>query len=445
MIAASLAVLLSAALAAPAAAPAPAPAAAPATPAADPVTFGKHSGVDVLVKRRPGADIVTAQLYVQGGSRNWGAGDAGVETLAFRVAASGGAGGLAKEEFGRELARLGATLQASTTRDWSVLTAKGPTRNFSAIFRLLTDAFASPALPASEVELQRGQLVVQLQQRGEDPDGRLGELVTQALFARHPYANPPDGTLQSVPKLGQAAVSGHLKKLRERSRLLLVVVGDVEAARVEAKVAALLAGLPQGGFRPSPLPRPTFKAARLVTEKRAIPTNYVQAMAPAPGPGEAGYVAARVGSAALWQRLFVEVRTKRNLSYAPGARYDLGGAGGWAGIYVTAVDPNTTIPIMLGELKKLATEPLGAEELAGTKSLFRTSLLMGQEATDDEATSLARGLLYTGDWRYTSKVLAESAAVTAAQVQASARGAYRHLQFVLLGDPAKLDPKLIGL
>jgi predicted Zn-dependent peptidase len=440
MIATSLAVLLSAALAAPATAPA-----ATSTSAADPVTFGKTSGIDLLVKRRPGADFFTAQLYVLGGSRNWGAADAGVETLAFRVATSGGAGGLDKEEFGRELARLGATIHASTTRDWSVITAKGPTRNFSAIFRLLTDSFTSPALTAAEVELQRGQLVVQLQQRGEDPDGRLGELVNQALFTGHPYANPPAGTLQSMPKLDLAAVSSHLKKVRERSRLLLVVVGDVEATRVQAKVTALLSGLPQGSYRATPLPRPTFKAARLVTEKRAIPTNYIEAMAPAPGPGQSGYVATRIGLAALQQRLFVEVRTKRNLSYAPAAAYDVNGAGGWAGIYVTAVDPNTTLPIMLGELKKLAAEPLGAEELAGTRSLFRTRQLMGLETTDDEATGLAVGQLYAGDWRYRSKVLAESATVTAAQVQAAAKGAYQNLQFVLLGDPGKLDPKLIGL
>jgi predicted Zn-dependent peptidase len=414
-------------------------------PVDDQVTSGKTSGVEVLVKRRPGADFVSIQLYVLGGSRNWTAAAAGVEALGFRVAASGGAGTLDKEEFGRELARLGASVTASTGRDWSVLAAKGPTRNFSLIFRMLADTFTSPALPKSEVELQRGQLVVQLQQRGENPDGRLGELVTQALFTGHPYANPPDGTLQSVPKLDLAAVTGHLKKLRERSRLLLVVVGDVEPARVQAAVTALLGGLPAGTFKATPLPRPTFKSARLVTEQRAIPTNYIQALAPAPGPGEAGYVAARIGATALRERLFVEVRTKRNLSYAPGAPYEVNGAGGWAGISVTAVDPNTTVPIMLGELKRLADQPLDAAELEGTKSMYRTRLLMAQEGTDDEAAGLARGLLYAGDWGFTRKVLAESARVTAAEVQASARGAYRNLQFVLLGDPAKLDPKLLGL
>jgi predicted Zn-dependent peptidase len=100
---------------------------------------------------------------------------------------------------------------------------------------------------------------------------------------------------------------------------------------------------------------------------------------------------------------------------------------------------------MLGELKKLAAEPLGDVELTGTRSLFRTRQLMALETTDDEATGLAVGQLYAGDWRYRSRVLAESATVTAAQVQAAAKGAYQNLQFVLLGDPAKLDPKLIGL
>jgi zinc protease len=423
-----------------------APAAEPARPAAvDGVTHVKAAGVEVLVKRRPGADVVAVQLYVQGGSRNWTAADAGVEALAFRVAASGGAGPLDKEAFGRELARLGATVVPATTRDWSVLAAKGPTRHFAPLFRLLSDCLVAPRLPAAELELQRGLLVVELQQRQENPDGRLGELMTQALFTGHPYANPPEGTLESVPKLDLAAITRHLGRLRERSRLLLVVVGDVEPQRVLDAVKSAWGPLPGGRYKSTPLPRPSFKAPRLVGEKREIPTTYVQGLAPAPGPGDAAYAASRIGAAALRERLFVEVRTKRNLSYAPSARYDLGGAGGWAGIYVSAVDPDTTVSIMLGEVARLAREPLSRDELAGTKSMFRTQLLVGQESTDDEAGALARGLLYAGDWRFARRLLDQAARVTAAEVQAAARVNYRNLQFVLLGDPARLAPKTVGV
>jgi predicted Zn-dependent peptidase len=382
---------------------------------------------------------------VQGGSRNWSAADAGVEALAFRVATSGGAGRLDKEAFGRELARMGSQIHASTTRDWSVLAAKGPTRHFDPLFRLLADCFTAPALPPAELKLQRERLVVELQQRQENPDGRLGELMTQALFAGHPYANPPEGTLESAPGLDLAAVTRHLTRLRERSRLLLVVVGDVEPRQVLDAVKAAYGALPEGRFKATPLPRPTFKAPRLVTEQRTIPTNYVQAMAPAPALGEPLHAAARIGAAVLRERLFIEIRTKRNLSYAPSSVYDAGGAGGWAGIYVTAVDPATTVPIMLGELARLAGEPLSRAELDGTKALFRTRLLMGQETTEDEAAGLARGQLHLGDWRWTRRLLDEAARVDAAGVQAAARTAYRNLQFVLLGDPAKLDPRLVGV
>jgi predicted Zn-dependent peptidase len=164
----------------------------------------------------------------------------------------------------------------------------------------------------------------------------------------------------------------------------------------------------------------------------------------APGPGAPDYPAARVANFALRERLFEEVRTKRNLSYAPNAPYDVNADASFAGLYVTAVDPNTTIPVMTRELTRLKEQPMGEEELAGTKSEYRTRFLMQEETTDGQATSLGRGLLLAGDWRYFGKLLDAAAKVTAADVQAYARKYAKDLQFVLLGDPAKLDPKLVA-
>lgn len=425
--------------------------AAPARPAAPPdpapvtegdVTEAHLGGMTLLVKRRPTAELVAVQLHVLGGARNWTAADAGVEALAFRVAATGGAGTLDKEALGRRLASLGATLQGSTGRDDSALAAKAPAAAFEAVFGLVADAFLAPALPEAEVTLARGQALLALQQERENPDGALGLLVERALLAGTPYANRPQGTPETVAKLGRDALAAQLAKLREGSRLLLVVVGPVEPERVIALARQAYGGLPRGSFAPAPFPRPAFTAPSLSAEQRTLPTNYLQVMFAAPGPGAPDYPAARIASFVLNQRLFEEVRTKRNLSYAPGARYDVAAGAAFGGFYVTAVDPAAALPVMVGELQRLATQPVPAAELEGAKSTFRTGFLMGQETNDAQAASLARGLVQAGDWRYFGRLLEGAAKVSAADVQAYAGQYARNLQAVVLGDPAKVDPKL---
>ena len=421
---------------------APAPDPAPVTEGN--VTEARVAGLTVLVKRLPNAELVTTQLHVRGGARNWGAADAGVEALAFRVATTGGTRQLDKEAFGRKLSSLGAEIVTTTGRDGSFIQGKGPLAGFEATFGLVADCFLSPALPESEVALARDQRVLELQRQRENPDGALGLLVEATLFKGHPYANRPEGTPESVVNLNRTQLADHLARLREASRLLLVVVGDVDPGRVFALARQAFAGVPPGAWDPPPLPRPIFATPALTSEARKLPTNYLQGMFVAPGPGAPDYPAARVATFALGQRLFEEVRTKRNLSYAPGARYDVAEGVSLAGIYVTAVEPDVTLPVMLGELTRLKEQPIPDEELAGHKSVYRTRFLMSQETTDGQATSLARGLLLAGDWRYFDQLLARAASVTAADVQAYARTYASRLQFVLLGDPGKLDPKLTG-
>lgn len=406
------------------------------------VTEATVNGMHILVKRLPGAELFAANLYIRGGSRNWGASDAGVEALALQVAANGGTQALDKVAYGRRLAAMGSSIGATTGRDWSAVQSKGLVRNFDATFGLLSDVFLRPALPASEVELARAQVVIMLKRQEEQPEGRLGNLVNETLYAGQAYANRPEGTVATVSALKAAQLQAHLARLREGSRLLLVVVGDVDPAHVIALAKSTFGSLPRGNYRDSALPRPAFKAARLVTEQRALPTNYLQGWFVVPSPGEPGYAAARVAMNYMWDQLFKEVRTKRNLSYAPGAGVVTSQAGSLGMVTVSAVDPTTTYKVMLDELRRLQATPLSPADLAGSKNMYRTNFIANSETTDGQAALLAQWQLQAGDWRQSRTFLGQIQAVSAQDVQDFAKRDFIHLQTFMLGDPAKLDPAL---
>jgi zinc protease len=402
------------------------------------VTEATVNGMQILVKRVPGAELVASNLYIRGGSRNWGKADAGVEALALRVAATGGTQSLDKVAFGQRLATLGSSIDAGTGRDWSSIEAKGLLGNFDSTFDLLADVFLHPALPASEVELARAQALINLKREDEQPESRLAILVNDTLYAGQPYANRPQGTLASVAALTPAQLGAHLAKLRQGSRLLLVVVGDIDAGHVIARARSAFGALPRGDYQETPLPRPQFAQARLVTEARTLPTNYLQGWFTVPAPGAPDYAAARVAMNYMWDQLFKEVRTKRNLSYAPAAGISVGQAGGMGMVGVSAVDPATTWQVILDQLRALQATPLAPADLAGSKATFLTGFLTNSETTDGQADLLAQWQLLAGDWRLSRRFMAQVRAVSAGDVQKFANTYIHHLQTVLLGKPDAL-------
>jgi zinc protease len=428
--------------------PPPPPTADPAAPA-DPapvtdgdVTVAFANGVKILVKRTPGVELAAMTLYVRGGAHNWGAADAGVERLALSVAAAGGTKQLDRDTFARRLAALGSEIGAECRLDGSALRAKSLGSKWDDTFAMLAAAFLEPALPAGEIELQRAKQIAELRREQENPDAQIGPLLNRALFAGHPFQNRAIGTLETVEKLDAAALAAHLGKLRETSRLLFVTVGDVDPAHVIEKVKATLGQLPRGGYEEKPFPAIAFdKAAVSVTEKK-LATNYIVGAFPAPGWGAADQGEAMVAMNLLGHRLFEEVRTKRNLSYAPHAGLSLVTSRPHGYLYVTAVDPGTTIRVFHDEVRKLQAEPVGDKELAGTKATYLTEYLMRNETVDGQAAMLADAELLGGDWKLARTLPERIRAVTPAGVQAYAKKYLQHLQTVVLGDSTKIDKAL---
>src|SRR5262249_8055715 len=150
---------------------------------------------------------------------------------------------------------------------YGVLAAKSVRASWDETFNLMVDAFLRPALPPAEIELLRRQQLAALKHEQEDPDARLTLLAHQTIFRGHPYEHRAIGTAESVAKRTRAALAAHLAKLRERSRLLFVVVGDVDAARVLDACRAAFGALSRGDYRETTLPGVRFdRPALAVTE-----------------------------------------------------------------------------------------------------------------------------------------------------------------------------------
>jgi zinc protease len=419
-----------------------APAAAPgaAVSRQSSVTELNVNGLKVLVKERPGSLTVSAGLFIRGGSRNVTVANAGIEALMLDVATEASVN-FPREQFRRELARTGTVISSGINRDYSAFTLGCTREHFDAAWTLFTDAAMHPSFDPSDFDRLRSRHLVALRSDADTPDAALQAEVSKVVYANHPYAADPNGTVESAQSLTVEDLKRFHKEVMQTSRLLLVIVGDLTADAIRSRVESSLGRLPRGDYQPTPIAPLSFAEPTVAVTAKNLPTNYVQGIYAAPPLDSPDIYPLRVANAILRSLVYEEVREKRALSYAPDAFVGSAGAN-TGGIYVTAVDANQAVTVMLAQIARLRSAEVNRDAIAATAQDFLTQYYMGQETNGAQAGSLAVAELLGGGWRTADQFIARIRAVTPVDVRRAAALYMRSLQFVVLGDPAKIDRRV---
>lgn len=396
------------------------------------------NGLKVLLKRREGSLTVAAGLFIRGGSANINAQNAGIESLMLSVATEASAN-FPRAKMRTDLARMGTVIGSSSNNDYSVLSLGTTRMHFDQSWKIFTDVALRPSFTNEDVSLVQKRMIVSLSDDTDSPDVYLQRLQDRVAYAGHPYLNSTTGTPESVAKLTPDDLRRYHTKLMETSRLLLVIVGDLNPADVQKLVADSLGKLPRGTYKVEELPALAFSKSSVEVTPRELPTNYIQGLFTAPSLTSPDIYAMRVASSMLRDRVFEEVRVKRNLSYAPDAflRTQAANVGG---LYVTAVDANQSIRVMLNEISRLQSEPVSNEDIHAVIAQYLTTYYLGQETNAAQAGELAQYELIGGGWRNSVNFLEKLSAVTPADIQRVAQKYMRNIRFVVLGNPQSVDP-----
>ena len=395
------------------------------------------NGLKVLMKRREGSLTVAAGLFIRGGSANINAQNAGIETLMLSAATEASAG-FPRERMRSELSRMGTVIGSSSNNDYSVLSLASTRMRFDRSWQIFTDVALRPSFTKEDVRLVQERVVVSLSDDTDNPDVYLQKLQDKIAYAGHPYLNNTSGTPETISKLTPEDLRAYHTKLLQTSRLLLVIVGDLTANEVRSLVESSFGKLPRGNYKPGVVPQLAFDKSSVEITPRELPTNYIQGLFTAPSLTSPDIYAMRIASSLLRDRVFEEVRVKRNLSYAPDAflRTQAANVGG---LYVTAVDANQSVRVMLSEIQRLQTEPVNGTEIHAVIAQYLTTYYLGQETNAAQAGELAQYELIGGGWRNSVDFLEKLTAVTPADIQRVSQKYMRNIRFVVLGNPRSVD------
>ena len=401
------------------------------------VTEFEINGLKVLMKRREGSQTIAAGLFIRGGVENISASNAGVEAFMLNVASEASAN-FPRDRMRKETARMGTVISDGVNYDYSALSMAATRANFDRSWEIFTDVALHPSFTKEDVTLVQSRILAGLQGETDEPDAYLQRLQDRAAYAGHPYLNRPEGTADNIRRLTAEDLRAYHQKIMQTSRLLLVIVGDLDPAQLKTRITASFGKLPRGDYKPQPLPPLTFTSSTVDVTSRELPTNYIQGLFTAPSITSPDIYPMRVASSLLRDRVFEEVRVKRNLSYAPDA-FLRNQSANIGGLYVTAVDANQAVRVMLNEIARLQREPIGRDDINAVIAQFLTSYYIGEETNAAQAAELAQYELIGGGWRNSLTFLEKLRAVTPADVQRVAQKYMRNIRFVVLGNPQQID------
>jgi zinc protease len=401
------------------------------------VTEFEVNGLKVLVKRREGSQTVSAGLFIRGGVENINASNAGVESFMLNVASEASAN-FPRERMRKELSRMGTVIGDSASYDYSALSLAATRANFDRSWEIFTDVALHPSFTKEDVALVQARIIASLRDDADQPDTYLQRLQERVAYVGHPYLNRPEGTAENISRLTAEDLRAYHQRIMQTSRLLLVIVGDLDPAMLRARITASFGKLPRGDYKAQVPPQLSFTSSTVEVTARDLPTNYIQGMFTAPPLTSPDIYPMRVASSLLRDRVFEEVRVKRNLSYAPDA-FLRGQSANTGGLYVTAVDANQAVRVMLNEIARLQREPIGPDDITAVIAQFLTTYYIGQETNAAQANELAQYELIGGGWRNSLMFLEKLRAVNPADVQRVSQKYMRNIRFVVLGNPQQID------
>lgn len=401
------------------------------------------AGVRVILRQNNANNVVAANLYLLGGSRQITERNAGIEPVLLEIS-DRGTRRYPKNSLRRAMSRLGSEIVVAPGADWTMFGIRSSTEVFDSTWAIFADRVMYPALAKSEVSLVKAQYLSGIRQRRDDPEALADYLADSITFVGHPYSVSVVGNENSIQALDSASLREYHRSHFVTSRMLLVVVGNIDRAHIERLVTQSIGQLPRGNYKWEAPPRIPELQTALVIERRQLPTNYILGYYSGPLANGRDYQALRVATSVLTGRMFAEIRSRQSLTYDVHAPF-IDRAATAGGLFVSTVSPDTTLKLMraaINDLQQGTLDPAGLRQL---EEQFITEYFLDNETNAAQADFLARAQLYGGDYREAERFVDTLKSITPADVQRVARKYMKGFRFAYVGDPSKLNPRTIGL
>ncbi len=396
-------------------------------------------GIKVILYDTP-KDVISVRLFVRGGTANYPLEKQGVEGFAYSLAVSGGTTSMDKTEFLSEAEKIGTTIGSDASLDYGEMNLRCLRTYWDESWNLFSDAVMNPAFSETEFNIKKEQLIAGAKQNEADPDYRLNQLAFTTTFKGTDYAKNPQGTAESLAGLTLDVLKTYYKDAVCKKRVFIVVVGNVEQSDLTAKIKSALSKLPEGA------PGKTAEQVKLGKPgeeifDRKIATNYIYGLMPGIDWSSPDAAAMMVAMNIMYDKYFLELRTKRSLSYAP-AIYMAGSTitTPLNVLYITTEKPKEALEEMVDIINDVQKNGFTEEDLKNSKNSYLTLYYMRMGTSASQSANIGRWYLRNNLKTY-ENFEKEVSNVSLGTLNRVFRSNIGSIKWTYLGDKTKVTPE----
>ncbi len=395
------------------------------------------NGVKVIVQPS-GNEIVVVQTIIKGGVKNYPAEKGGIENLAVRGLTECGTMSDDKNSFKDKLDKVSAQVGGYSGMDYASFSLNCIKYDLDKVWPLYTEALLKPKFDEKEFNRIKQDAVNFIRTNESMPDEAIDRMARETAFNGKDYAKDPQGTVASVESLTAAETKKYWESIFTRSRIVIVIVGEIEKSELEKKLTAFLAKVPTG--KPYTLKKEPYvpMSNTFVAKERDNATNYIRGITGGPMPGSEDYNAFVLAMRIFATRHFVEIRSKNGLSYAPQAWFNQGTTP-YATISVTTTEPNKYIATARKLVDQIKDEGFKESELKNEKAGYLTGIYYRQETNEAQANALANSEVLYGNWKRALTIKDDIKKVSITQLNNAFKKYISNITWVYQGDPKKVD------
>lgn len=388
------------------------------------------NGVRVVAAPLSGRRSVALGIWIHAGGRDETPEINGVAHFLEHLVFKGTEKRTAKE-IKEAIEGVGGSLNAFTSEEYTCFLSKTSDRHFEQAFGVLSDMVLAASLEPRDIEKERTVIMEEIKMTQDHPSELVEEIFSELIWPDHALGQPLAGTIRSVKKLSQ----DHLKTFkREFYRPALITVAASGAVDLKKLVRLSERAFPQRAETHKKVMR-LFKPAQTRFRLKLLPKKTEQTHMAlgvhAPAKEHPDQYALDLLSVVLGgnmsSRLFNEVREEKGLAYDIGSsvrRYHETGAF----VINAGVDNRKSeeaLRTILGELKKIITNPPARDELNRAKEFYLGQMELSLENTMNHMLWIGESIVCLGRCKTPKEVIEHVRKIDAGDLRRVAQNTFK--------------------
>jgi predicted Zn-dependent peptidase len=349
-------------------------------------TFEQHvldNGLRVLTAPMPQAQSVTCMVMLAAGSRYETPETNGIAHFSEHMFFKGTKRRPSARDIAGEIDAIGGEFNAFTGKEYTAYYVKCAAEHRDIALDVIADMLRNSRFDSEEIEREKGVIVEEMNMYFDTPRDFIGGVYEELLYGDQPIGWDIIGRKETVRGATRQTFTSYLDQWYHPQRMVLGVGGRIGDGLIE-RAQELLGDMVRIDTREPEPTRPYVGGRIKVFTKQSDQAHVVLGVPSYPLEHPDRYplqVLSNVLGGGMSSRLFTEVRERRGLAYYVfGTNHsytDAGSLYSQAGVDINRIDEAVTT--ILGELRKIAAEPVPADELEKAKSFAKGRFVLQLE------------------------------------------------------------------